>query len=259
MPSTAKRLATRFVNPQDVGRRLFDWMVSDGRGIGGLTALVLRFPGYLADPQTAARTVWEATGHNSAPNGAVMRTSVLGVWNCLSQKQVARNAEQGCLVTHADPRCVASCVAVSLAIRTAVMGQADVEAAVDEAGARAAEYDSEARSVVESSSRDLALMKLDEGLNAGEANRIGYTYKTVGAGFWAFRTASSFIQGISDVITQGGDTDTNAAVAGAMMGARLGLSGIPARLVEGLADRTLLEQKIQALLAAVEPQLLTDR
>jgi ADP-ribosylglycohydrolase len=55
---------------------------------------------------------------------------------------------------------------------------------------------------------------LDEGLNPNESNQIGYTLKAIGAGFWALRNASSYRDGVLQVIHEGGDADTNAAVVG---------------------------------------------
>ena len=70
-----------------------------------------------------------------AANGAVMRTSILGALNFnslsineraspLKQRavfldidKVIENTKRICLVTHADPRCLASCVAVTTAVR----------------------------------------------------------------------------------------------------------------------------------------------
>jgi ADP-ribosyl-[dinitrogen reductase] hydrolase len=38
------------------------------------------------------------------------------------------------------------------------------------------------------------------------------------------------------VVNEGGDTDTNGAIAGAIMGARHGASSIPARWLENIAN-----------------------
>jgi ADP-ribosylglycohydrolase len=45
-----------------------------------------------------------------------MRTSVLGTMKFNDMKQVIENTRSACMVTHADPRCIASCVAVTTAI-----------------------------------------------------------------------------------------------------------------------------------------------
>ncbi len=45
-----------------------------------------------------------------------MRTSVLGTMEFNDLKKVIENTKSACMVTHADPRCIASCVAVTIAI-----------------------------------------------------------------------------------------------------------------------------------------------
>ena len=45
-----------------------------------------------------------------------MRTSVLGIPQFYDLDAVAKNTKEICTVTHADPRCSASCIAVTVAI-----------------------------------------------------------------------------------------------------------------------------------------------
>src|SRR5690606_33702706 len=95
----------RSVDPKDVARKLTRWLVDDGFGCGQLVYSVLSDPAYLANPQKIAQRVWEETGKYSAPNGAVMRTSVLGIWQYATLDKVAANAAAIARITHADPRC----------------------------------------------------------------------------------------------------------------------------------------------------------
>jgi ADP-ribosylglycohydrolase len=87
-----------------------------GMGIGSTTVHVLRHEKYDTDPHSAAADIWEKTGKFVAPNGAVMRTSILGIYQYENLEQVKENTLTACKITHADPRCQASCVAVTRAI-----------------------------------------------------------------------------------------------------------------------------------------------
>ncbi|MEJ7839720.1 MAG: ADP-ribosylglycohydrolase family protein [Thermomicrobiales bacterium] len=49
-----------------------------------------------------------------------------------------------------------------------------------------------------------------------------------------------FEQGVFDVVSEGGDTDSRAAIAGAIAGARFGASGIPQELIDNLDARIYL-------------------
>lgn len=51
-----------------------------------------------------------------------MRTSILGTMEFHDLKKVIANTKSACMVTHADPRCVASCVAVTVAIALMLQG-----------------------------------------------------------------------------------------------------------------------------------------
>lgn len=55
----------------------------------------------------------------------------------------------------------------------------------------------------------------------------GYCVHTLRLAMHALETATSFEEGITNVIRTGGDTDTNGAVAGALLGAKFGEAGIP--------------------------------
>jgi ADP-ribosylglycohydrolase len=45
---------------------------------------------------------------------------------------------------------------------------------------------------------------------------------------------------LEQIISAGGDTDTNASIAGQIAGARLGLSGLPAALIERLPEHEMV-------------------
>lgn len=53
---------------------------------------------YELNPERAAEIVWNLSKKNSAPNGGIMRTFVVGLWN----KEICVNAEKICKLTHAS-------------------------------------------------------------------------------------------------------------------------------------------------------------
>ncbi len=64
--------------------------------------------------------------------------------------------------------------------------------------------DKEQRKEFERCVRDHSLYDL----HLDENGKIGYTYKTLGAGFWALRTSRDFESGINHVTFEAGDADT---------------------------------------------------
>jgi hypothetical protein len=63
----------------------------------------------------------------------------------------------------------------------------------------------------------------------------------------ALRHYDDFRAAIVEAISLGGDTDTVAAIAGAIVGARLGVESIPAELREAVIARDQIEMRARAL------------
>jgi len=228
------------------------WFHEDGRGCGHLTAHVLRDGLYAAEPLAVAKMYWESGGKQSAPNGGVMRTIGAALVRPWDLRWTVNNAALACRVTHYDPRCVASCVAVSAAAAL-LMRDHPLEVALRGAIVSGQHYEKE---VVEFIGRphtdEKESLKALHDLKLGEPHKIGYTYKCLGAGFWAlqeyFRDPGLGMHEIlSRVIREGGDTDTNAAVAGALVGTVIGYTGLPKDLVGPLKRKGELDAVLEAL------------
>jgi ADP-ribosylglycohydrolase len=242
-------LACGQVNLKDIATRFQDWAVRDAFGIGGTVSRVVNDPFFLENPHRVAQEVWETKGRQSAANGGVMRTSVLGVWQYQDLDKVRWNAEQVCKMTHADPRCIASCIAVCFAISRLIQGESNIEALVETIASEVQIFHPEIKDCFrEAKESSLEMLRLDEGLNPRESFRISYTLKTLAAGFWALLKASTFREGILQIIHEGGDADTNGAVAGALLGAKFGYSRIEDTWIDGLIHKETLENKVNQLL-----------
>merc|ERR1712217_131352 len=81
-----------------------------------------------------------------------------------------------------------------------------------------------------------------------EQRAIGYTFKCLGAGIWALRSESGFRETVNQIVRRGGDADTNGAVAGALLGCRLGYSGLPADWIAGMPYSSWLEAYVQKVI-----------
>ncbi|VDI46414.1 Hypothetical predicted protein [Mytilus galloprovincialis] len=202
------------VTPIDFATKLSEWIkhgykeLGDhaGLGLGTTTAKVTSNYEYLKDPHERARLVWERNGKKVAPNGAVMRTSIIGVHMYWSLDDVAKNAREIAKTTHYDPRCQASTVAVSVAIASMMQGKHKdrsghfkvndiIREAYDYASA-CLETDEEKKELVfYLKCKKIKTLKLDEPL------KIGYTYKSMGTGFWALKQ-DNFRKAITKVMLQ---------------------------------------------------------
>jgi|AFSR01.1.fsa_nt_gi ADP-ribosylglycohydrolase len=69
----------------------------------------------------------------------------------------------------------------------------------------------------------------------------GSALGALGVGLWALKTATNFEEGLIKVVSLGGATDTNAAVAGALLGAKWTRLALPQRWVYRLEGYVRLE------------------
>lgn len=231
------------VEAQDLGTRLVHWYRTNGRGIGMLTARVLHELGRGAPPRDAARVVWERSGRRSAGNGAVMRCWPVGLRWRRSAERLVSGARASATVTHFDPRCewstVAAVVTLVLALEDRSAGPPALAEALDQAGAPD-EVGGAVRAVSGAGLEDLAL---------DDPAAMGYTLKAMQVALWCLGQERDFEGVLGDVVNAGGDTDTNGAVAGAVMGGRLGTGAIPARWTANIPGTERLVELADRLFA----------
>jgi ADP-ribosyl-[dinitrogen reductase] hydrolase len=229
----------------DLATRLLQWFESNGRGMGSQTRAVLNALRAGMLPSEAAKLVWEEAGTQPAGNGAVMRCAPIAMRWRLDPVKLRDETENSSRVTHHDPRCGWSAYAVNLAIADALNGRTasieSIAATLDGAGVSPITVQF-ARGT---SGRDLDELKLD-------GSTMGYTLKAMQVGLWCLERGTDFEESLVAVVEAGGDTDTNGAVAGAVLGALHGASAIPPRWIGGVARAERLTAIADELLARAE-------
>jgi ADP-ribosylglycohydrolase len=90
--------------------------------------------------------------------------------------------------------------------------------------------------------RNLQELQLDQGTS------IGYTFKAMGAAAVLFQSGQNFRDALTSLTLEGGDADSNGAVAGAVLGCHLGYSALPQDSIRQLPHREWLDTKIDFLL-----------
>ena len=231
-------VACQKVDVLDIARRFKEWMMNGGMGIGRHTYNVMALGDYTSNPQKAAEIIWKMGKKKAAANGAVMRTSVVG----LMKGNVTSNAENICRLTHFDPRCVGSCVIVSSIIHALVFEDRILD--YENVIGIAKQYDERIVPFI-----DLAYHEGLDSLCLDDEKSMGYTLRTLGAALWAYWHATSYKEGILKIVLSGGDADTNAAVAGAILGAKFGICHIPEEWRNGLLHASMLHDKVQKFYA----------
>jgi ADP-ribosylglycohydrolase len=204
-----------------------------------------------ADQLIAGRD-WREAGTPApyAGNGSAMRAVPFGLLFAGDPERLRRAAREQSLVTHQDPRCAAGAIAVAGAAAL-TMGSDPFDAgAVLRELARWIEDDdaSVAEAVIGVEawlplSSTLAAERLRHaGLDPGHISPwrgiSGFVTPSVAWALYAFlRSPDDYWETVCTAIGVGGDTDTMAAMAGALAGARVGAAGLPADLVGRLHDR----------------------
>ena len=222
----AESLAERGdLDAADVAARWVKWMKVDGRGVGLTTQRALRLIERGVEPFEAGRQARSAGA--SASNGAVMRCVPVALRFHDNIDKLIRVSTQQAAITHADERCTWGSVAVNLAARELLHGnQYFVEEVLHRLQGVAP------RVLVEAIRR--VPWEQEGDLPVAVPNEFGYAVHCVEIAFWCAVHRPSLEEALIFLVEAGGDTDTNAAVAGALLGARDGETGIPPRWLDQL-------------------------
>lgn len=203
-----------------VAAQFVRWFESNPAGIGKQTRAVLSQRSGSADAMTArARAI---TGRKGG-NGSLMRTAPVALAYLDNPEQCIDAAARIASLTHDDERAVQACQLWTYAIRHAVLhGTFDgVRGYLSIAPADVAEF------------WGSLLDQAEHGSPTDFANN-GWVVHALQTAWWAITTtdgsdARHLQLALEAAVRAGGDTDTTAAIAGGLLGARWGASAVPAR------------------------------
>ena len=225
----------------DLVERHLEWFHSDPPDVGTLTGRVLRRIERPEDAPAVARGVWEERGPEvSAGNGSVMYCAPLGVAYASRPGELFELGPALSALTHFDERCRTAVLAVTLCVAALARGEAAEDAARSAIGAvQEHEGGEELEFLVEAVGSSRQIDGPDQ----------GFCLFSAGMAFQALVRGGDAETELRRVVGMGGDTDTNAAVAGAMLGARDGVGGLPSAWLERLVGRDAIEAEARALVA----------
>ncbi|HET9249619.1 MAG TPA: ADP-ribosylglycohydrolase family protein, partial [Actinomycetota bacterium] len=217
---------------------------SDPPDVGTLTGRVLRRIASGEHPATVAQEVWNERGPEvSAGNGSVMYCAPLGLAYAHRPERLLELAPALSALTHVDGRCRTAVTAVTLAAAALVRGEPAEDAA---RAALTAVEDLEGGEELE------FLVEAVGGSRAIDGPDQGFCLFTAGVAFQALVRPGDVETELRRVVALGGDTDTNAAVAGALLGARDGVAGLPAAWLGRLLEADAIRREAEALVPLAE-------
>jgi ADP-ribosylglycohydrolase len=238
-------VAQRQLEPSDYARRIADLFTEDrivGRG-RATQAAALRI---------ARGVPWSEAGTPapSAGNGSAMRAAPIGLFFCDDPEGIVLAAHDQGRITHRDRRCSAGAIAIAGA--TAIVVR-DPEAPPEPLCATLSDWTRDfdpvlAAALVELPSwlplspevavERIASVGLDTSYGDGwEGISPFVTPSVLWSLYSALRSPSDYWTAVCTAIAVGGDVDTTAAMTGAIVGAAVGLEGIPREAAALVTDR----------------------
>jgi ADP-ribosylglycohydrolase len=177
---------------------------------------------------TVSRGLRGCPDPESQANGAMMRISPLGIFGAnYALEKVAEWAHQDAALTHPHPVCQQANALLAMAIAHAISS-----------GIGTQELFKQIVSWAEDSKVDASLLSVVRGATtappADYVQQQGWVLTAFHNALWQLLHAPNLEEAIVDTVMRGGDTDTNAAICGALLGAVYGRDAIPDQWVESL-------------------------
>lgn len=231
---------------RELARRLRWWVLALPPGVG------------LATLRGALR-LWlgwspQRSGVDSAGNGPAMRAALLGLW-ARDDEHLVELVRASSRLTHTDPRAESGARLVARWARAADAPHSELV----EIAQRVEDEDFRSRvlAAMEAArgSMDLDALRPRLGYERGVTGFVVHTLPAVGLCWLRYRDRPR--DAIEAAVRLGGDTDTVAAIVGALFGAHKGASRLPAEWIHGIADWPVGVPYLRALAEAMatgEPQ-----
>ena len=203
-------------DPDDAARAYAWWFGTDPHDIGGTTAQALAAidPG-AASPAALARA---AASRTSQANGSLMRASPLAIWGArLEPGVLARHAADDSTLTHPHEVCQSACAAFTVAVAHAIR-----------TGAGPREVHAVAFAHASGAAQDIIGAAATAPPERCDGAHKGWVLIALRNAFYELLHAPTLEAGIVQTVHRGGDTDTNACIAGALLGAVHGRGAVPA-------------------------------
>jgi ADP-ribosylglycohydrolase/fructose-1,6-bisphosphatase/inositol monophosphatase family enzyme len=218
---------------EHVARRYAMWFASEPFDIGGTTTQAFGAAQRAVTAGGSAATAAEADANRaSQANGALMRISPLAVfaagagWELETLVEFARSDAR---LSHPHAACADANAIFTAAIAHGIRNELSGAELTDWALERARSWTLD-ETVIN------AIEKSRDGAPPDFMTHQGWVLIALRNAFHQLRTARSLEAGVVDTVGRGGDTDTNAAIAGALLGAVHGRNGVPLGWQRALAS-----------------------
>lgn len=190
---------------------------------------------YHSGPFDCGTTTRQALGGGPAnatsqANGSLMRISPLGIFGARCPEQAMLWAREDSKLTHPHPVCQGSCAVFVAAVANAIGKESPPVETYQAALAAARQPDIEPAV--------LAVLERAryEPPDSYDEDNQGWVLIALQNAFYQLLHAENLEEGIVGTVQEGGDTDTNSAIAGALLGSVHGRAAVPRRWIDVLLD-----------------------
>jgi ADP-ribosyl-[dinitrogen reductase] hydrolase len=218
------------LDPPDVAVRFQQW-VRTAKDVGIQIRRVTGLNSYVNSPEQSAREDYADHPNGAAGNGAVMRCAPVALFHWSDLPMLLADSRRSARITHGDPKAQSSCVLINAAIVHFLTG-----------GDRQEPWRHGMAYLTKKEKAAWTRLAGIADLRADDLSGNGYTVHSVESAFWSFVTTSSFEEAIERAVSLGDDTDTTAAITGALAGAYYGVSGIPERWKDKLMNARRIQE-----------------
>lgn len=203
-----------------------------------------RFPGNTtmkACRKLASGAHWTLSGFPSAGVGGCTRVVPLGLAFWRSPSILRDSVEKACRITHTDPKVLACAMILTVAIKMGLEGSEPapdvlINSAIEKAQGYSPEIVRRLKTV-----RDC--LKMEVGPAIEQIGNSGFCFDSVCAAlFLFFKFPKRFDDLMIEAANSGGDSDSIAAMAGAIFGAFNGLGSISERWIAPLENAERIKQ-----------------
>lgn len=223
------------VSPEHIAQRFVHWYRA--RRITGMGASTLKA---LRDLDSGLHwALAGAKGERSAGNGAAMRVAPIAFHIDPDDAQQRLLIRDVCRITHHNEEAYAGALAVVIAIRSLAFRQSAPMDLLDVVSSRLPDSRVRDRLIELAALRNESVADV-----AAKFGASGYVVESVPLTLFAARSIEhqTFDDLLRTVIEAGGDTDTNASIAGQLAGAWLGAAKISSQMIELLPETDFVQQ-----------------
>ncbi|MCJ1296923.1 hypothetical protein MMC34_008492 [Xylographa carneopallida] len=200
---------------------------------------------------------------DSKANGALMRLTPLPIcYHRCTDEQLAELAAADARLSHPSPTCQLANALYTIAIASLIRQPHDRSAAMQRVTGHLQRLRAQPSGATEAVSEVEGWLAAAQAAARGEAvledarQQAGFVKHAFTLAFCHLASGSGYEQAVRHVLLAGGDTDTNAAIVGGLVGAAVGAEAIPAHMTQAVLQCKPLRDRPQWLYPSQIPDLV---